>query len=263
MMPIMTGIETLDHLSRSTITSLPSIIVQTALNCADMKLQAKKLGAKAYITKPIKYDAIEAMLDKYLKYKLSNNDEDLVEFDEFDDFDDFSEFDDFDDFKSDEIDQQKDMMDDFNVSHKKIPATEFLEDYPELDYILEDIEDIESDLNYTIETLDEDNLMENIVLLEDVLHKYSQFLNTFLDFYELATSLSILVNVLSHSNIAGLDQKCRKFVSSLLIAILNDLRDWKDHVFIEQDAIDVFYINASSLSTCIELESYIKKKLNN
>ncbi len=263
MMPIMTGIETLDHLSRSTVITLPNIIMQTALDSADMELQAKNLGAKAYVTKPIKYSSIEIMLDTYLKDILlkDNSDEDIIE-ESSDDFDDFNDFEDFDEFESDEIDKQKDMMNKFNMSHKKITSQEFLEDYPDLDYILEDVMDIENDLSHAIDTLDEDNLMENIILLEDVLEKYSRFLNTFLDFYELATSLNILVKVLTHSDIASLDQKSRKFIAGLLAATLNDLRDWKDHVFIDKDAVDVFYINASSLSTCIQLESYIKKKLN-
>ena len=45
------------------------------------------------------------------------------------------------------------------------------------------------------------------------------------------------------------------------LGFLNDLRDWKDHVFIEQDAVDVFYINASALNSCIQLESYIKTNI--
>jgi hypothetical protein len=34
---------------------------------------------------------------------------------------------------------------------------------------------------------------------------------------------------------------------------------WKDHVFVEQDAVDVFYINASLLNSCIQLEALLKK----
>ena len=266
MMPIMTGIETLDHLSHSAIATLPHIVIQTALDSSDIKIQAKALGACAYITKPVKYEAIEAMLDRYLakflsKYEVDEN-TNFDEFDEFSDFDEFEDFEDFEDFESNEIDEQKDMMDSFNKSHKKISATEFLQDYPDLEYIIEDIEDIDHNLFEIIDILDEDNLVDNIYMIEGVLSGYSTFLNTFLDFYELSTSLTILTKILLNSDIESLDQKSRKFIAELIIAVLKDLRDWKDHVFIDQDAIDVFYINASSLSTCIQLESYIKKKLN-
>lgn len=256
MMPVMDGLEALKLIRKTPLDKQPTIIMQTALGDARVKHQAKSLGANAYITKPVDSVMINAMMDRYII--LPNNKEEEDEFEEFDDFEDFDDFDDFDDFESDEIDTQKDMMTKFNESHKKIPASEFLEDYPDLTYILEDVEDIDHQLIEIIEHLDEDNIEENMELLENILDNYARFLNTFMDFYELATSLKILLDVLHAIEFAYLDPKNRQFIANFLIAILKDLQDWKEHVFVAQDAIDVFYINASALNSCIQLESYIK-----
>ena len=253
MMPVLDGFEALTLIRSEPLEKQPVIVMQTALGDSQTKQKAKRLGADAYITKPIKYNMIEAMLDRYIQLP-SNEDE----FDDFDDFCDFDEFDDFDDFVSEEIDEQKEMMDNFNASHKKVPSCEFIKDYPDLSYILEDLEDLDNDINYMIDYLDEMNLGENTDELEHILKNYSRFLNTFIDFYELSTSLNLLVRVLINTNFNNLDEKSNKFIASFIIAILKDLQEWKDHVFIAQDAIDVFYINASALNSCIQLESYIK-----
>ena len=142
--------------------------------------------------------------------------------------------------------------------HKKIPASEFLKDYPDLTYILEDIEDLEHDISHVVDTLDASNIIDNLEELENILSNYARFLNTFIDFYELATSLNLLTKVLGKTDFNSLDDKALNFIANFIVAILKDLQDWKEHVFIAQDAIDVFYINASALNSCIQLESYIK-----
>jgi len=79
-----------------------------------------------------------------------------------------------------------------------------------------------------------------------------------MDFYELSTSLVMLKGVLDNVDYSIANEKNKDFIALYLKAILTDLTNWKEHVFISKDAIDVFYINASSLNSCIQLESYIK-----
>ena len=154
------------------------------------------------------------------------------------------------------------MIDDFNRSHKQVSAEEFLSEYDNLDYILLDISDLDDDIYELIDTLEANTLVENIANIIDILDSYSAFLNTFSSFYELATSLNILSNLLSKTNFTQFSDKNLIFITNFIKAIFKDLQDWKEHVFILQDAVDVFYINASSLNSCIQLENYIKKNLN-
>ena len=260
MMPIMDGIEALKHIRKLDLSIQPIIIMATALGDINTKKVAREAGANAYITKPVTLEMIEAMLNRYVdKYALKKQSNSNIINDEFeDDFLDFDDFDDFDDFAGEETSIQKDMMDKFNESHKKVPASVFLEDYPNLDYILEDMSDFDNDIHTIVDFLDYDNLSAEIDTVCELLQKYSTFLNSFMDFFELSTSLKLLSGVLENTNLDKLDQKNKEFIASFIKAILQDLQDWKDHVFVTKDAIDVFYINASSLNSCIQLESYIK-----
>jgi hypothetical protein len=220
---------------------------------------AKRFKANAYITKPINQTMVNAMLDKYvclndLKQNLECK-EDFFDLDSFEDFDDLNNI---DEFNSENID----MIDDFNESHKQISAKEFLSEYDNLDYILLDISDLDDDIYELVDTLEFNVLVENISNIIAILDSYSAFLNTFSSFYELATSLNILSNLLSNTDFTKFDNKNLEFITNFIKAIFKDLQDWKEHVFILQDAVDVFYINASSLNSCIQLENYIKKNLN-
>jgi hypothetical protein len=197
---------------------------------------------------------IDAMLNRYIdKNDLLNNE---LEDEEFFDFDDF---DDFDDFSDNEIIQKKDMMTKFNESHKKIPAKEFLEDYQDLDYILEDLEDMDEIMHHIVTELDGISLEDILDDIGMVFTRYSRFLNSFIDFYELSTSLVMLEGVLENADYSNMQEKHKEFVAEFIKSIFKDLSDWKEHVFIQQDAIDVFYINASSLNSCIQLEAFIKE----
>ena len=149
-------------------------------------------------------------------------------------------------------------MQTFNESHKRVPSSEFLKDYPDLYYILDDLDDLDYEVNEIIDCLDEANLEEDVYTIANIFESYSVFLNIFSSFYELSTAMQLLRNVLLNTNLENLDGKSRMFVSKFIVAILEDLQKWKDHVFIVQDAVDVFYINASALNSCIQLESYIK-----
>ncbi len=40
-------------------------------------------------------------------------------------------------------------------------------------------------------------------------------------------------------------------------AIIIDLYDWKENVFVAQDAVDVFYANASLLNSYIQIKNII------
>jgi hypothetical protein len=42
---------------------------------------------------------------------------------------------------------------------------------------------------------------------------------------------------------------------------LEDLDTWKQNVFVSQDVLDVFYINASIYDSCISLRGMIEAKL--
>ncbi|RLA84191.1 MAG: hypothetical protein DRG78_02160 [Epsilonproteobacteria bacterium] len=258
MMPEVNGFDVLKAIRAYTDIKQPKIIMVTAINDDKMRSEAKQLGADNYIAKPFDNQEIYAVLDKYIQNEIENiknNDEDFFDFDGEEDEDFF----DFDDDSNDSLGIQKEMMDDFNKSHIKVSAKDFLKDYETVEYFLNDIEDLEEDIYIYLDELYDGNLEENSEKIESTLISYAHFLNTFIEFQELATSLNLLARLIVKSNFNNTNEKKRYMIAEFVKSILKDLIKWKDHVFVEQDAVDVFYLNASLLNSCIQLENILRE----
>ncbi len=264
----------------------PKITAVTVLYDKKYRYEALKLNVYRYIYKPYDYIEIEESLEKLFKdnyyskevNRISNtiNTEDFTDFQESktfeednknkaeinSDFMDFDEDDDFMDFDEDEedddsIDHSKELMDAYNDSHKKVTAKEFLSFYNEQDVDSEELVELEESLDTLIShILFEDNLKENLPEVIDILEKYNRFLYMFSEFEELNKVIYGLVELLNSINFDTL--KRTKMTSKFIVAIIEDLFDWKEHVFILKDAVDVYYINASILNSYVQLKDIVK-----
>lgn len=258
MMPVMDGIEAVKRIrSYGCDIKQPIIVMVTALNDDTMKQKAKDAGANSYISKPFcNREISEAMkfcIDEI--DKLSNVSLDIE--------DEFFDFDDLDDENLDSsdatINTQKEMMNDFNKSHKQVSAKVFLEDYEDLSYILDDLSDVESDIDEYLDILYEGNIGQKIINIISTLTQYSRFLNGFTEFQEPSIALVLLTRILEDTDFELIEDKNNHLISEYIKGILTDLIQWKRHVFVDQDAVDVFYINASLLNSCIQLETILKQ----
>lgn len=270
------------------------IIAVTVLYDKKYRNETLKLGIDKYIYKPYDYLEIKESLEKFFKnhneFKEENKDDSFdFDFDEekeikieeknedaFDfDFDldeeepkkEENKDDSFDfDFdlneeetpSQDKIEHSQELMDEYNKTHKKVSSQEFLAEYADVSYDTDDLVELEEDL---------DNLVSNILFDSDldgkipdivyILEKYNRFLYSFSEFEELCKVIYVLVELLNKTDFHTL--KSKKMAAKLIIAIIEDLVDWKEHVFIKEDAVDVFYINASILNSFILLKNIVNK----
>lgn len=165
---------------------------------------------------------------------------------------------DFDeDDTSSNIEHNEELMNAYNKSHKTVSSQEFLEPYSDDTYDMEELSELEEDLEALVASiLFDDDLSDKIPDIIDLLEEYNRFLYTFSEFEELCKVIYSLVELLEETDFEK--QKRKKMSSKLIVAIIEDLVDWKDHVFIIQDAVDVFYINASILNSFILLQETLK-----
>ena len=282
-MPRCDGFKVLNYLRLGKLSEKNiHICMLTAYGDKKHKLLFRLKGANAYIIKPINKDIILTVLDNFIKANFTqiptettevideaNSDTnttitDDTQDDEFVDFDGDDDL--FLDFDDEFIDCYDDILDEddakelahANTTHKKVPASVFLEDYDNLDYILDITYDIEAILdelikNLSIETFE--NYREDVDL---VLSKFTTFLNSFADFYELSSAIYLLKTTLEKFNIEDFDTKKAAYIVEFVRTIIQDISNWQDHVFVTQDAVDVFYINASILNSCIQLKDLMK-----
>ena len=248
MMPKCNGLEVLDTTRIiNKDNHQPYICMITAMGLNSNKKIFKEKKATSYIFKPFTIKTINLMLDRYIKPLIDN---DMQETNN-DDFDDFYDFEDFDDELEDE---EKENMEINNNTHSNISALEFLKDYEDLDYILEDIDEINELLEEIVEYLDKDTFEKYKNDISVVFNLYTRFLNSLSGFEQLSTSLIQTKNIILDLDLNTIRDKKRSFIIELIRAILSDVSDWKEYVFIKKDAIDVFYINASAYNSYIKLK---------
>jgi CheY-like chemotaxis protein len=225
----------------------PFICMVTALGDQKHKNLFKINKANAYAIKPFHKDTIMLIIDKFIGSKIKD---DCVDAD--DKFIDFYKEDDMSNFDRHEIDS-------YNDVHNNITAIEFLKDYDNIEYILENVLDIDELLQTLIEDLDISTLISCRNDIDEVLTIYGSFLNSFGYFIELSDVLKRLSGDILNADFTSFDNKRLNYLVEFIRVILADLLQWKECVFIKQDANDVYYVNASVLNNCIELENLIKK----
>ena len=267
-MPEVDGIKVLETI-RSLNIKQPHITMATACGDRDYKFLFNKKGANSYIIKPFKSKQVNQLLDVTISKTFKNIiieepiKKDLVEevlheevvLDEFMDFDEIEEFEDFDAIDNEEL---QDEIKSANETHGYLSAEKFLSEFDTLEYILEDLDEIEDLTIELIDFLDEINFHIYQPKIEFTLSKYASFLNSFADFGHISLAITYLVDHIHNLDVELLSDKQRYYCIEMIKGIFEDLTDWKEHVFVLQDAIDVYYMNASLLSNTQQLENLIK-----
>jgi CheY-like chemotaxis protein len=258
MMPKMSGMDLLEIIRSSNLTKIPKIVICTAFDDHDVRIEAQLKKANAFITKPVVSKMVESMLDAYMldkvKTQIIENSSIGIE-DEYS-IDDFFDFDEEDDTTC----NYKDATTEYNTSHPTLCAKDFLEDVDNVENIIEDTDEIENDLERIISNLDIKTLQRDSILISECLGKYASMLNGFVEFFELSVALRSLSNIVLEVDFNyKMPDSYKNNIIKFIKAILQDISNWREMVFIQQTAIDVYYLNASALSSCIQLKNMIKE----
>lgn len=255
----MTAIDMLKKLDEEKIEKLPKIYICTSSLTEELEKEIKKSSAAGFIEKPFSVHEINDLLNQYLGS--------IIEEDDF-----LFDFDDLDEDESSDAFMEKSandgLMDRFNQSHSQISAKAFFEENPILAFVGSHLDKLTPRMTELVNSLHPDKLFINLKELSDVLNDFKKVLGKDKSFFELSTSLEILDDnikkmIKNESLWAMIAEKRKKQLASFFSAVLLDLISWKDHVFILKDAVDVFYINASSLSICMQIEKIIDDVIKN
>jgi len=247
MMPVMSGLIALSLVRKMNLVKQPIIIMATALGDELTKKREQKGGANGYVVKPFGKKTIFMIMDHFLGKIIDHSIQD----------DDFFDFDDIDDEHA--IDNQKVIMEEFNKSHKKLSSEDLLIEYDYLkDELYMDLEDVDC-LILNRFNLEDDALDLNLMLkdINEFFRLMSSFLYQFSEFEELSKAISSIEELISEVELESLNEDDKELLGMYIKAIIMDLVDWKEHVFIKQDAGDVFYANASLLSSYIEVKKLL------
>lgn len=250
-MPKLDGIKFLNILRKNQTITKPLICMVTALGEEKYKHLFKLLGANSFIIKPFKKTNVIEILQQIKPLSLEPKSKENADDHNFDSFDEFDEFDEHD------TSQKKTLID--TNTREKVSASDFLKDYPKIDYILEDLEDIDELLQELIDNLDISNFEKYTEEIGRTLLKYERFLNTFICFTDISKAIHALDSHIRFIDLENYDLLKGNYLVELIRATLEDISVWKEHVFIQQNVNDIYYINYSVLSNCQQLEKLIHR----
>lgn len=138
----------------------------------------------------------------------------------------------------------------------KISASDFLEQFDYDPTIIDELAEVESDtidMLFHSESLDAESMKK----VEKLLLDYALLLDNTYEFKELAFALSNLCEVLVRSDETLYEAKTQQKVTLFIDGIISDLKNWRIHVFVERDALDVHYLDASLFSSIAQLDVLI------
>ena len=257
MMPKIHGIKLLENIRNNLSIKQPIVVMATALNNKATRIKEKNLGANAFMVKPLRYEMIEVMMEKYMSI-LDNNSFDTKEIFEFE-----FEFDEEDETNYEEMNELEQIL--HNLNMKELISAQDLFQKNNVDETIT-YNHVES-LNQLFYSLfkefyvDGSSSLDELELnLENDFESVKEIINEFqilIEDYEEFSDMNIILQDISDSffalNITNLSGDDKEYLEIIIKSILNDIVHFTDIVFVEKSANNIFYIDGSLASSGLEL----------
>jgi len=245
------GIKLLKYIKQQPVRQ-SKIVGVTVLDDHTYRFEALKQKVYRYIYKPYDNKEIETLLKKFFTKNYYAKEINRIE--------NFINIEDVENNIPEPISTVKEHDLELVSSYQKRPilhdAKQFLELYEDWGYDVEDLNDLELSLDQLMMSIMMDNDFEGAMPdILNILETYNKFLYHFTEFEELSKvvySMVILLREIDFENINS-----QTMVSKLVLASIQDLVEWKERVFIAQDAKDVYYINDPILNSFVQLQDLL------
>jgi DNA-binding response OmpR family regulator len=247
------GLKLLKHIKKQPVRQ-SKIVGVTVLDDHTYRFDALKQQVFRYIYKPYDNKEIEAVLDKFFKKnyyaKEVNRSEHFINLEDIE-----QNKETFDDSLTSK-EHDNGILHSFLDQHKITSAREFIDSYDEWGVSIEDLNDLELALDrLMMNFIMENNFEESMPDIINILETYNKFLYIFTEFDELSKVVYSILILLREMDVSKLVSQT--MVSKLVITTIQDLVEWKERVFIAQDAKDVYYINDPILNSYVQLQDLL------
>ncbi|MCK4974333.1 MAG: hypothetical protein KAR81_03700, partial [Sulfurimonas sp.] len=135
----------------------------------------------------------------------------------------------------------------------KINAIDFIETIDSSTYEdLDELKDIEVEIDESLYDFLENPSKELLQPIVGRLDKYAFTIKSIQEFDELAQALFSTRDVLSA--VVDIDSKKAETIKMFLGNIFDDLKSWRNTIFVENDTNDIHYLDSSLFSSCLQME---------
>ena len=175
--------------------------------------------------------------------------------DENDEFFDDDEFFDF----SDEQDSELDHM--HYKESEKISASAYMQSAdidPDLIRDIKDLLEQYKEVKFRYDTFCDEAKME----VEKIFMHFDTIFKLSIDYKDIATSMDHLIFVLKTLKIENLDNSQKDMLKLFFDSIVDDLEKWYQEVIVQQSANDIHYLDASLLSSIVQIQLFFNQDDN-
>jgi DNA-binding LytR/AlgR family response regulator len=248
------GIKLLKYIKQQDVRQ-SKIVGVTVLDDHTFRFAALKYKVYRYIYKPYDNKEIETLLRKYFTFnyyaKEINRTENFINVGDIEQPSNTSEI-----MPQNMTEDDLELVSSYQKRHVKHNAKEFIALYDEWGYDVEDLNDLELSLDKLMMSIMMDDDFESALPdIINILETYNKFLYVFTEFEELSKVVYSMAILLREIDFETLESQT--MVSKLVLAAIQDLVEWKERVFIAEDAEDVYYINDPVLNTFVQLQDLL------
>ena len=245
------GIKLLKYIKQQPVRQ-SKIVGVTVLDDHTYRFEALKQKVYRYIYKPYDNKEIETLLKKFFSKNYYAKEINRIE--------NFINVEDIENNIPEPVDtieeHDLELVSSYQKRHILHNAKEFLELYEDWGFDIDDLNDLELSLDQLMMSIMMDNDFEGALPdILNILETYNKFLYMFTEFEELSKVVYSMVILLREIDFETLNSQT--MVSKLVLASIQDLVEWKERVFIAQDALDVYYINDPILNSYVQLQDLL------
>jgi len=134
----------------------------------------------------------------------------------------------------------------------RITAKEYCEDIDIDTDLLDDLEEISEVSLNIIEAID--GITDEVLVASiNALEKYIRLFNQSIEFEHVSDGFTLLKSTLETFNKENIDSSLEISINNFLSGVIKDVTEWKNHIYILQDAPDIHYMDDSMISNCVAI----------
>lgn len=119
---------------------------------------------------------------------------------------------------------------------------------------LQELHELDSELESLLDALSEEKNVALLSLVAAKLDVYAGKIALLFQFNDLSYAIRSLATLLLGVDLDKIDPKTFGKLYSLLLGIQQDLVYWRKNIFVDQNALDIHYLDSSFFSACLQIE---------
>jgi two-component system chemotaxis response regulator CheY len=126
---------------------------------------------------------------------------------------------------------------------------------------IESLESIEDAIDMNLLELSQTHNLDTILLLADNFKEYHSVLELLTNFNHLAFAIESLIEFLCSIKDKNPSNDKLVELSNMLLDLLHDLTNWREQLFVKQEAVNIHYLDASLLNSCMQIRAVFDDKV--